>query len=47
MGSAEYVHVMVEAAKLTYADREAFYGDVPGVPLAELLSPEYNADRAG
>ncbi|HET6237266.1 MAG TPA: gamma-glutamyltransferase [Acetobacteraceae bacterium] len=44
---ADFVHLVVECAKLAYADREAFYGD-PGfvsVPLATLLSAEYNAER--
>ena len=44
-GSAELVHRSVEAAKLAFADREAWYGDVPGVPLAELLSEPYAAAR--
>ncbi|MDQ3876461.1 MAG: gamma-glutamyltransferase, partial [Actinomycetota bacterium] len=37
LGSAEYVHTVTECAKLAFADREAFYGDVE-VPLAHLLS---------
>ena len=48
-GSAQYVHTVVEAAKLAFADREAWYGDprhVP-VPLDDLLSPEYSAARRG
>ena len=36
-GSAELLHRAVEATKLAFADREAWYGDVPDVPLAELL----------
>ncbi|MFE7153242.1 gamma-glutamyltransferase family protein [Streptomyces sp. NPDC057636] len=46
-GSAEYVHLLVEGCKLAMADREAWYGDAgPGdVPVAELLSDEYNAAR--
>jgi gamma-glutamyltranspeptidase/glutathione hydrolase len=42
-----YIHTVVEAAKLAFADREAFYGD-PGfvnVPLEDLLSPDYNRER--
>ena len=46
--SAELVHVVVECAKLAFADREAWYGD-PGffeVPLDDLLSPVYAEERA-
>jgi gamma-glutamyltranspeptidase/glutathione hydrolase len=45
MSDAERVHVITECAKLAFADREAFYGDVDDVPLERLLSPEYNAER--
>ncbi len=41
---AEYVHTVVECAKLAFADREALYGDTE-VPLAWLLSPGYNDER--
>jgi len=44
-GSAELIHRAVEGAKLAFADREAFYGDDPDVPLADLLSPEYTRAR--
>ncbi|WP_432192232.1 gamma-glutamyltransferase family protein [Streptomyces sp. bgisy027] len=44
-GSAEYVHLLIEGCKLAMADREAWYGDAAEVPLADLLSDEYNADR--
>ena len=44
-GSAELIHRAVEATKLAFADREAWYGDDPGVPLAELLSPAYAEAR--
>lgn len=40
------VHTVVEVAKLAFADREAWYGDVPDVPLETLLSPPYAAARA-
>jgi gamma-glutamyltranspeptidase/glutathione hydrolase len=40
----DFVHTVVECAKLAFADREAWYGDVE-VPLDELLSPEYTAAR--
>ncbi|SFN17506.1 gamma-glutamyltranspeptidase / glutathione hydrolase [Pseudonocardia ammonioxydans] len=41
------VHTAAEAAKLAFADREAWYGDPAGgdVPLAELLSDDYTAAR--
>jgi gamma-glutamyltranspeptidase / glutathione hydrolase len=47
LGSAEYVHTIVECAKLAFADREAYYGDPSfvDVPLARLLSAEYNDER--
>ncbi|MEU3270113.1 gamma-glutamyltransferase [Saccharomonospora sp. NPDC006951] len=44
-GSPGYVHTLIEGAKLAMADREAWYGDTPDVPLSDLLSPEYNAER--
>jgi gamma-glutamyltranspeptidase/glutathione hydrolase len=47
IGSAEYVHTIVECAKLAFADRDAFYGDpnFVDVPLDHLLSREYNDER--
>ncbi len=47
--SADLVHLTVEAAKLALADREAWYGDPDhvDVPLTELLSPGYAAERRG
>ncbi|MEW9547907.1 gamma-glutamyltransferase family protein [Nonomuraea sp. NPDC050783] len=42
--SADYVHTVTEAAKLAFADREAWYGDTD-VPLDDLLDPAYNAAR--
>jgi gamma-glutamyltranspeptidase/glutathione hydrolase len=46
-GSSEFIHLVVEASKLAFADREAWYGDPEfvGVPLDDLLSPEYNDQR--
>lgn len=43
----EFIHTVQECAKLAIADREAFYGDPKfvDVPLAELLSDTYNAER--
>ncbi|MEV0591001.1 gamma-glutamyltransferase family protein [Nonomuraea cavernae] len=42
--SADYVHTVVESAKLAFADREAWYGDTD-VPMTDLLSEPYNAGR--
>ncbi|MGC4941334.1 gamma-glutamyltransferase family protein [Kribbella sp. DT2] len=44
--SADAVHTTVEVMKLSYADREAWYGDGADVPLKTLLSPAYAAARA-
>jgi gamma-glutamyltranspeptidase/glutathione hydrolase len=46
-GSSRLVHVVVECAKLAFADREAWYGDVSDVPLASLLGRPYNDARRG
>ena len=45
--SPEYLHLFIEAAKLAFADREAYYGDprFDKVPLDTLLSPSYTAAR--
>lgn len=45
--SAEFVHLNVEAMKLSYADREVYYGDPnhSDVPMDRLLSDEYNTVR--
>ncbi|RZQ62215.1 gamma-glutamyltransferase family protein [Amycolatopsis suaedae] len=42
--TARTVHLATEAAKLAFADREAWYGDTD-VPLDDLLSAEYTAAR--
>jgi gamma-glutamyltranspeptidase / glutathione hydrolase len=43
----DFVHVVAEALKLAFADREAFYGDPDfvDVPMATLLSPAYTDAR--
>lgn len=43
----DFLHTVVEAAKLAFADREAWYGDPDfvDVPMAALLSDDYNSQR--
>jgi gamma-glutamyltranspeptidase / glutathione hydrolase len=45
--SPEYVHLMIEALKLVFADRERYIGDprFVDVPLERLLSDGYAAER--
>ncbi len=47
VNSPAYIHTLVEAMKLGFADRDAFYGDPDfvKVPASELLSKEYAAVR--
>jgi gamma-glutamyltranspeptidase/glutathione hydrolase len=44
----EFLHATIEAIKLAMADREGYYADprTATVPIEELLSPTYAADRA-
>lgn len=46
-GGAEFIHIVTEAMKLAFADREAYYGDPDfvTVPLETLLSDAYNDER--
>ena len=46
-GSAASVHLITEAMKLSFADREAYYGDPDGIddPLPLLLSKDYAQQR--
>ena len=46
-GSADHVHHFVEAKKLAFEDRAAFYADpqFSDVPVAELVSKDYAARR--
>jgi gamma-glutamyltranspeptidase/glutathione hydrolase len=45
LSEPELVHVLTEAAKLAFADRDANYGDAAEVPLDRLLSAEYADER--
>lgn len=48
LASADFVHLAIEAQKLAFADREAYYGDpnFAEVPLDTLLSRDYARSRA-
>ena len=43
----DFVHTVVEAMKLSYADREVYYGDpeFSQIPVQTLLSDAYNDER--
>lgn len=47
--TAESIHLMVEAKKLAFSDREAYVADPDyvDVPMEGLLSKEYGRERAG
>ena len=47
-GTPDYCHLLVEAMKLAYADREQYYGDpaMARVPGEALLSADYTKKRA-
>lgn len=44
----QFVHTVLEAIKLAWADREAYYGDPDffDVPIAQLLAEDYGRERA-
>ena len=46
-GSPDYVHLLVEAKKLVYADRARWYGDMAftEIPVARLIAKDYAAAR--
>ena len=46
--SPDYIHTVIESMKLSYADRDTYYGDPKFVktPTEGLLSKEYAAQRA-
>jgi gamma-glutamyltranspeptidase / glutathione hydrolase len=45
--SAEYLHLMIEAKKLAFADRDAYIADPDkaAVPVSRLISKEYATER--
>ncbi len=46
-GSADYLHLLIEAKKLAFADRAKYYADpdFTAVPVDRLVSKEYAAER--
>ncbi|MEL6695645.1 MAG: gamma-glutamyltransferase [Bacteroidota bacterium] len=46
-GSAEYLHLLIEAKKIAFEDRAKFYADPAfnKIPLDELISKEYGEER--
>jgi gamma-glutamyltranspeptidase/glutathione hydrolase len=44
----DFVHMVIEAQKLAFADREIYYGDpaFADVPLTQLLSADYACERS-
>jgi gamma-glutamyltranspeptidase / glutathione hydrolase len=47
-GSATYLHTLVEAKRIAFADRAAWLGDLPSTPpkaIERMLSKEYAAER--
>ena len=47
--SAEYLHLLVEAKRIAFADRDAWLADAAAVPadaLKRMLSKDYGAERA-
>ena len=46
---SEFIHLVIEAMKLSFADRETYYGDpnFVNVPISKLLSDEYSSGRTG
>jgi gamma-glutamyltranspeptidase/glutathione hydrolase len=46
LNSADYIHTLVEALKLAYADRDTYYGDPKFNQIPpQLLTKEYGAER--
>jgi gamma-glutamyltranspeptidase/glutathione hydrolase len=47
--TADYIHLIAEALKLSFSDRDAFYGDPDfvDVPMRGLLSEDYTRVRRG
>jgi gamma-glutamyltranspeptidase/glutathione hydrolase len=46
VSEVDYLHRFSEASATAFADRNRYVGDVPGVPVDELVSPGFAAERA-
>ncbi|XVX20582.1 gamma-glutamyltransferase [Actinomycetota bacterium] len=46
LSEADYLHWFSEASATAFADRNRYVGDVPGVPVGELLSQGFAAERS-
>ncbi len=46
LSQVDYLHRFSEASATAFADRNRYVGDVPGVPVQELISPAFAAERA-
>ena len=46
LSEVDYLHRFSEASATAFADRNRYVGDVPGVPVQELINPAFAAERA-
>jgi gamma-glutamyltranspeptidase/glutathione hydrolase len=46
VSTADYLHRFSEASALAFADRNRYVGDVPGVPVSELVSQGFADERS-
>jgi gamma-glutamyltranspeptidase/glutathione hydrolase len=46
LSEVDYLHRFSEASATAFADRNRYVGDVPGVPVGELIDPAFAAERA-
>lgn len=46
LDNAHYLHWFSEASAMAFADRNRYVGDVPGVPVSQLVSDGFAAERA-
>jgi gamma-glutamyltranspeptidase / glutathione hydrolase len=46
VSDVDYLHRFSEASATAFADRNRWVGDVPGVPVSELVSPDFATERS-